>query len=45
MYHNTNGAHRKVKAQIKRDWKCSGCGATVRYYWVTCPNCQHPRPE
>ncbi len=37
--------YRKVKMQSKHDWKCPQCGAYIRYYWLTCPNCNHPRPE
>lgn len=43
MYHNTNGAHRRVQEQVKKDWKCPGCKAWIRYFWATCPNCSHPR--
>lgn len=36
---------RIVRQQVKSDWKCPSCGAKVRYYWTTCPNCSHPRPH
>lgn len=36
--------HRRMKAAVKHDWKCS-CGSFNRYYWVKCPVCSNPRPE
>lgn len=39
----TNAGHRRVKEQVKHDWKCANCGARNRYYWLRCPICRHPR--
>lgn len=42
----TNAGWRKIRAAIKTDWDCPGCGARNRYFWTRCPNnCGHPRPE
>lgn len=44
----TNAGWRVVKQQSS-DWTCpvrdGGCGKKIRYFWPTCPNCGHPRPE
>jgi rubrerythrin len=45
VQNGTRGAWRKVHAQVKKDWICDNCGARNRYYWLSCPNCKHPRPE
>jgi rubredoxin len=42
-----NGSHagwRKV-FEAAKDWTCPECEAHNRYYWTSCPNCSHPRPE
>jgi hypothetical protein len=45
----TQSRIRTVKQQNSSDYTCStregGCGKVVRYFWVKCPNCGHPRPE
>lgn len=41
----TRAGWRRVREQVKTDWKCSNCGARNRYYWLRCPNCNHPREE
>ena len=41
----THAGWRAVKQQDKRDWVCPNDGSILRYYWVRCPNCKHPRPE
>jgi hypothetical protein len=44
----TRAGIRTVKQQAS-DYTCpvseGGCGKIVRYFWVKCPNCGHPRPE
>lgn len=43
-----NGTHagwRKTRVQNRTDWTCPGCGKLVKYYWLRCPNDNHPRPE
>jgi len=41
----TRAGWRRVKKMVKTDWVCPGCGNRLRYYWLSCPNCHHPRPE
>ncbi len=43
VQNGTDAGRRIVKQQIRKDWKCPSCKAWVRYYWVNCPNCAHPR--
>ena len=38
-----NAGWRTVKAQAKADWVCPSCKAKLRYHWVRCPICKHPR--
>ena len=40
-----NNNWKRVKQQVKSDWKCSNCDVTNRYYWRRCPNCHHPRKD
>lgn len=43
------GTRKFPKPQNKTDWTCpkkdGGCGKSIKYYWTSCPNCGHPRPE
>lgn len=45
----TSDPGRRTVKERAADWVCprteGGCGKANRYYWVTCPNCSHPRPE
>lgn len=45
----TRAGWRIVRNVPKDDWVCpvgeGGCGKVLRYYWVSCPNCGHKRPE
>lgn len=36
---------KRAREQVKQDWSCPACGARNRYYWTTCPVCNHPRPH
>ena len=40
----THAGWRAVRAQAS-DWRCPGCGAYLRYYWLKCPVCESRRPE
>jgi rubrerythrin len=45
---NINGhpsGWKRVRQQVKKDWTCPECGAFARYWWLTCPVCNHPRPQ
>ena len=40
----TNSGWKRVQERA-RDWRCPGCGAYLRYWWLNCPTCSTRRPE
>lgn len=42
----TRAGWRKVlPAYAAKFWSCPGCGARLKYHWLRCPTCSHPRPD
>lgn len=49
VQNGTRAGRKKPFVSNPTDYTCpvreGGCGKVVRYYWVNCPNCGHPRPD
>ena len=45
----TRAGWRKIRGAVtsagRKDWVCPGCDSLIRYYWLKCPHCGHPRED